>query len=146
MLVVALLMAFLLDTVIPLRCYSSCSSSKALLLDVVGFVALPRHYWSYSSSTTLLFDVATPLASFLCCFSYSSSMQHLFLLEVTLSPPPRHPYSSYFRYIFAPLDVVVVVHSRCWSCSSYFKLVLPPPPPFMFLQVWEDQVFQIQLF
>jgi hypothetical protein len=43
-----------------------------------------------------------------------------------------------------PLDVVVV-HSQDVAPTLPISNWYFPPPPFMFLQVWEDQAFQIQL-
>jgi len=129
-------MAFLLDIVTPHAPPRRRSSLMLLVLLLLLDTTSPTPLQQPSSSMLflLLLFLDTTFPTLPQCNTFSSLTQ--LLLHAT---PPLHILGT----SLLPLDVVVV-HSQdvapTLPISNWYF-----PPAFMFLQVWEDQAFQIQL-
>lgn len=125
------------------RCCSYSSSTLFFLLLLLNVIhVLPWHRSSsYSSLTPFLLLNNVPLLVISWHNSCSFSTLILHLLHTTPTPPWHHFYSSYCKYLFIPPQCYWFSFQHCYR-SSCIRLVLSP---FMFLQVWEEQAFEIQL-
>jgi len=112
-------------------------------LDIAPLPTPPRHHSCSSIMFLLLLFLDTTLAPFqhdsYSCFVTSLLLLILFKTIPFPTPPLHHSCSSYCKYLSTPLQCCCFSSQHCYYSSS-FRFVFPP---FMFLQVWEEQACQI---